>query len=148
MNAYHLPYWSLFPASSCIILGCVCFFLVFLLIINREPDGVVIVLANEKRLQNQVYRQIKRKLMDKLDLAKVHHLKELNSSYIISYLHFLSLTNILTLPKLSPPLKLHLIWHNLRLACFLPARLTRMHVCLRNQNKCKPSIEIILTKDD
>ena len=30
----------------------------FLLIINREPDGFVFVLANEKRLENQGYGQI------------------------------------------------------------------------------------------
>ena len=34
-----------------------------------------------------------------LDLAKVHHLKGLTSLCIISYLHFLNLNNILTLPK-------------------------------------------------
>ena len=34
-----------------------------------------------------------------LDLAKVHRLKGLTSLYIISYLHFLNLNNILTLPK-------------------------------------------------
>ena len=28
----------------------------------------------------------------------------------------------------------------LSLACFLPARFTRMYTSLRNQNKCKPSI--------
>ena len=57
------------------------------------------------------YRQMRRdhkiKFTDKskanlwihLDLAKVHRLKELTSPYIISYLHFLNLNNILTLPK-------------------------------------------------
>ena len=39
-------------------------FLFLLLIINRELDGVVFVSANEKRLQSQVYRQIKSELMD------------------------------------------------------------------------------------
>ena len=34
-----------------------------------------------------------------LDLAKVHHFKGLTSLYIISYLHFLNLNNILILPK-------------------------------------------------
>ena len=34
-----------------------------------------------------------------LDLAKVHSLKGLASPYIISYLHFLNLNNILTLPQ-------------------------------------------------
>ena len=57
------------------------------------------------------YRQMRRdykiKFTDKskanlwihLDLAKVHRLKELTSPYIISYLHFLNLNNVLTLPK-------------------------------------------------
>ena len=44
-----------------------------------------------------------------LDLAKVHCLKELTSPYIVSYLHFLNLNNILTLPKISLLLKLRLI---------------------------------------
>ena len=34
-----------------------------------------------------------------MDLAKVHCLKGLTSPYIISYLHFLNLNNILTLPQ-------------------------------------------------
>ena len=34
-----------------------------------------------------------------MDLAKVHRLKGLTSLYIISYLHFLNLNNILTVPK-------------------------------------------------
>ena len=57
------------------------------------------------------YRQMRRdykiKFTDKskanlwihLDLAKVHHLKGLTSPYIIPYLHFLNLNNILTLPQ-------------------------------------------------
>ena len=40
----------------------------FLSIINKEPDSVVS--ANEKKLQNQVYRQIKSKLMDKYGSGK------------------------------------------------------------------------------
>ena len=34
------------------------------LIINRESHGVVFLSTNENRLQDQVYRQIKSKLMD------------------------------------------------------------------------------------
>ena len=71
----------------------------FLLIINMESRGVVFASANEKRLQNQVYRQIKSKLMDTLGSGKVHHLKGMTSPDIISYLHFLNLNNILTLPQ-------------------------------------------------
>ena len=79
----------------------VCSFLIFLLIINRESHSVVFVSTNEERLLNQVYRQINRKanLWIHLDLAKLRHLKGLSSLYIISYLHFLNLNNILTLPK-------------------------------------------------
>ena len=96
------------------------------------------------------YRQMRRdykiKLTDKskanlwihLDLAKVHRLKGLTSPYIISYLHFLNLNNILALPKPSSSLKLGLVWHELCSPCFFPARFTRMRATLRNQNKCKP----------
>ena len=66
--------------------------------------------------------KLKSNLWIDLDLVKVHRLKELTSPYIVSYLHFLNLNNILTLPKLSPSLKLRLIWHDLCLSCFLPAR--------------------------
>ena len=55
----------------------------------------------------QMRRDYKIKFTDKskanlwihLDLAKVHRLKGLTSPYIISYLHFLNLNNILTLPQ-------------------------------------------------
>ena len=57
------------------------------------------------------YRQMRRdykiKFADKskanlwihLDLPNIHRLKGLTSPYIISYLHFLNLNNILTLPQ-------------------------------------------------
>ena len=115
----------------------------FLLIIKREPDGAAFVLASKNRLPNQVYsKKTEIKLWIHLHLAKVHRLKELNSPYIVSYLHILILNTILTLPKLSLPLKLQLIWHDLCLACFLPVRFTHMHSSLQNQNqnKCQPSI--------
>ena len=57
----------------------------------------------------QMRRDYKIKFTDKLNLAKVHRLKGLPSPYIVSYLHFLNLNNILTLPKLSSSLKLDLI---------------------------------------
>ena len=44
-----------------------------------------------------------------LDMAKVDCLKGLTSSYIVSYIHFLSINNILILPKLSSLLKLGLV---------------------------------------
>ena len=81
----------------------------------------------------QMRRDYKIKFTDKLkanlwihlDLAKVHRGKGLTSPYIVSFLHFLNLDNILNLPKLSSSLKLGLIWHDLCLPCFLPARFTR-----------------------
>ena len=102
-------------------------------------------------LYRQMRRDYKIKFTDKskanlwihLDLAKVHRLKGLSSLYIISYLHFLNLNNILWLsPKLCLLLKLGLVWHKY-LPCFLPARFTRMHAAysLRNQNKRKSSIQ-------
>ena len=45
--------------------------------------------------------KVKTNLWIHLDLAKVHRFKGLISPYIISYLHFLYLNNILTLLKLS-----------------------------------------------
>ena len=84
--------------------------------------------------------KLKANLWIHLDLAKIYRLKELNSPYIVSYLHFLNVNNRLTLPKLSPPLKLHLIWHDLCLPVFLSTRFTPMRASLRIQNKCKPSI--------
>ena len=41
----------------------------------------------------------KANLWIRLDLAKVHRLKRLTYPYIISYLHFLNLINVLTLPQ-------------------------------------------------
>ena len=141
MNAYQLPYLLLF--RGCIILRCVRFFLIFF---SKLSTGSHTVLY----LYRQMRRDYKIKFTDKskanlwihLDLAKVHRLKGLSSLYIISYLHFLNLNNILWLsPKLCLSLKLGLVWHKLYLPCFLPARFTRMHAAysLRNQNKYKPS---------
>ena len=143
MNPYHLPYLSLFTASGCIILRCVRFFQIFSLNYQEGARRAAFVLANKNRLPNQVYsKKTEIKLWIHLHLAKVHRLKELNSPYIVSYLHILILNTILTLPKLSLPLKLQLIWHDLCLACFLPVRFTHMHPSLQNQNqnKCQPSI--------
>ena len=102
---YHMPYLSLFTSSNCIILRCVHFFLIFSLI-NKEP---------KKRSQNHKIKftdKLKANLWIHLDLAKVHHLKELNSPYIVFYLHFLNLNDILTLLKLSSLLKIVFLWQN------------------------------------
>ena len=99
------------------------------------------------------YRQMRRdykiKFTDKskanlwihLDLAKVHRLKGLTSPYIISYLHFLNLNNILTLPKTFVVAKAGFDLTRLISPCFLPARFTHMRASLRNQNKRKSSIQ-------
>ena len=58
----------------------------FLLIINRESHGVVFVSTNEKRLQNQVYRQIKSKLMDTFGSGKSSLFQRVG----FSLYHFLS----------------------------------------------------------
>ena len=74
MNAYQLPSLSRF--KGCIILRCVCFFLIFFL-----------------------NYQSKANLCIHLDLTKVHRFKGLTSPYIIPYFHFLNLNNILNLPQ-------------------------------------------------
>ena len=53
--------------------------------------------------------KLKANLWIYLGLAKVYRLKELTYPYIVSYLHFLNLNNILTLPKLLQSLKLRWI---------------------------------------
>ena len=90
------------------------------------------------------YRQMRRdykiKFTDKskanlwihLDLAKVHRLKGLTSPYIVSYLRFLNLNNILALPQTFVFAEAGLLRHDLCLPCFLPARFTRMRASLRN----------------
>ena len=45
--------------------------------------------------------KLKANLWIPLDLAKVPHLKEFISPYIVSYLHFVNLNNILTPPSLK-----------------------------------------------
>ena len=67
MNAYHLPYLSLF--RGCIILRHFCFFLIFSL---NYQQGVTVafISTNEKRLQNQVYKQINKKLMNTFGSGK------------------------------------------------------------------------------
>ena len=84
MNVYQLLYLSRFRGF--IILRCVSFSLIFLLIINRESHGVVFVSTNEKRLQNQTYRQIKSKLMDTFGSGKSSLFQRVG----FSLYHFLS----------------------------------------------------------
>ena len=61
-------------------------FCFFLLIVNREPDGAGFISANDKRLQNQVYRQIKNKLMDTFESGKSSPFEKVE----FSLYHFLS----------------------------------------------------------
>ena len=94
-----------------------------------ETALVVFVSTIEKRLQNQVYRQWKANLWIHLDLAKVHRLKGLTSPYIISYLHFLNLNNILTLPPPNFGHSWSWVWldtNDVRLAFCLPD----LHACM------------------
>ena len=139
MNAYHLPYSSLF--IGCIILICVRFFLIVCL---NYQQGVTRCCISYRQMR----RGYKSKFTDKskanliwihLELAKVHRLKGLTSPYIVSYLRFLNLNNILALPQTFVFAEAGLLRHDLCLLCFLPARFTRMRASLRNQNKCKPS---------
>ena len=136
MSAYHLSYLSL--CRGCALFWDISTFWFFLLI----STGSHTVLYSYQQMR----RDYKIKFTDQLKANLWIHLiwqkfeKGLTSPYIVSYLHFLNLNNILTLPKLSLLLRLGLIWHNLCLPCFLPAIFTRMRASLRNPNKCKPSI--------
>ena len=97
-----------------------------------STDGVVFVWQMRRDYKIKFSDKLKANLWINLDLAKVHRLKELTFPYVVSHLHFLNLNNILALPKLLPSLKLHLIWHDLHLPCFLPARFTLMRASLQN----------------
>ena len=68
MNAYHLPHLSLFRGF--IIMRCVHFFLIFSLNYQQGVKRCCIRSTNEKRLRNQVYRQIKSKLVDTFGSGK------------------------------------------------------------------------------
>ena len=138
MNACHLLHLSLF--RGCIILTRVYIFLIFSL--NCE-QGDTVVSYRQMRGDYKISftNELKENLWiiwiwQKFTVWKGWFLHR----YIISYLHFLNLNNIMTLPKLFLSLRLGLIWHDLCLPCFLPARFRRMGVSLRNQNKCNSSI--------
>ena len=121
MNAYQLPYLSLF--RGCIILRCVCFFLIFSLNYQQGVTQYCICIDKWEEItklclqtnQKQTYRHIW--IWQKFTIWK---------GWIIFWLS----------PKLWS-------WHELCLPCFLPARSTRIHASLRNQNKCKSSIRIL-----
>ena len=100
----------------------------FILIINRESHGVVFVSTIEKRLQYQVYRQIKSKLIDTFGSGKVQRFKGLTSPYIISYLHFLNLNNIQTLHQTFVITEAGFGLIRIMLALFFACQIY-MHVC-------------------
>ena len=107
----------------------VCFFLIFSLNYQQGVTQCCIHINKWEEITKST-----------LDQANVHHLKGLTSLYIISYLHFLNLNNILTLPKTLVVAKAGFGLSWIKFPCFLPARFTRMNASLRNHNKCKPSI--------
>ena len=111
----------------------------FLLIINIESQ---LYSYRQMRIDYKINftNKLKANLWIHLE-AKVHRLKWLTSPHIVFYLHFLNLNNIMTLPKLLSSLRLGLIWRDICFPRFLPARLRCIRVSLRNQNKCKPSIQ-------
>ena len=133
MPSHLPPYLSLF--RGCIILRCVRFFLIFSLNYQQGARWWCICIGKwEEITKSSLYiGKLKANLWTHLNLAKVHCLKEFTSPYIISYLHFLKLNNILIIPKLSLLLlKLTFdsfddFWHNLCLPCFLPAWFMHMH---------------------
>ena len=94
MNAYQLPYLSLF--RGCIILRCVRFFLIFSL---NYQQGLYLYQQLRRDCNIKFTDKSKANLWIHLDLEKVHHFKGLTSPYIISCLHFLNLNNIRTLPQ-------------------------------------------------
>ena len=123
---------------DCIILRCVRFFLIFSL---NYQQGLYLYRQLRRDYNIKFTDKSKANLWIHLDLAKVHRLKGLTSPYIISYLHFLNLNNILTLSQTSVVAKAGFDLTRLISPCFLPARFTHMRASLRNQNKCKSSIQ-------
>ena len=94
MNAYQLPYLSLF--RGCIILRCVRFFLIFSF---NYQQGLYLYQQLRRDCNIKFTDKSKANLWIHLDLEKFHHFKGLTSPYIISCLHFLNLNNIRTLPQ-------------------------------------------------
>ena len=120
----HLPYLSLF--RGCIILRYVCLFQIFSL--NYQQTVLYLYQQMRRNYKIKSTEKLKANLWIYLNLTKVHHLKELTSPYIISYLHFLNLNNILALPKLLPLLKLHFDLIRLTFALFFACQIyTHVH---------------------
>ena len=96
----------------------------------------------------QMRRDCKTKITEKskanlwihLDLAKAHRFKGLTSPYIISYLQFLNLNNIVTLPKTFVVAEAGFDLTRLMFALFFASQIYKHAASLGIRNKCKPSI--------
>ena len=93
----------------------------FLFFFLNYQHVVVFVSTNEKRLQNQVYKQIKSGKSSPLERIEFSLYRFLSS--------FSKSKNILTLPKLLSSLKLGLIRHNWRLHVCRVFCLPDLHAC-------------------
>ena len=106
---------------GCIILRYVGFFQIFSL--NYQQMVLYLYQQMRRNYKIKFTEKLKANLSIYLNLTKVQHLKELTSPYIISYLHFLNLNNILALPKLLPLLKLHFDLIRLMFALFFACQI-------------------------
>ena len=98
MNLYQQLFYLLLFRGY-IILRCVRFFVIFSL--NYQQGVTVLYLYQQMRRDYKITFTDKSKtnLWIYVDLTKVNPWNRLTSLYIISYLHFLKLNNILTLPQ-------------------------------------------------
>ena len=130
MNAYQLPYLSLF--RGCIILRCVCFFLIFSL---NYQQGVTRCCIRIDKWEEITKSSLQTNQKQTYEYIWIWQKFTVSKGWL---LHFLNLNNIPNLPQIFLIAE---AWLGLTLCspCFLPARFTRMRPNLRNQNKCKPS---------
>ena len=84
---------------DCIILRCVRFFLIFSLNYQQGVTRCCIRIDKWEEITKSSLQTNQKQTYIYLDLEKVHRLKGLTFPYIISYLHFLNLNNILTHPQ-------------------------------------------------
>ena len=112
MNAYHLPYSPL----GCIILRCVCFFLIFSPKYQQKARWCCRCINKWEEITKSSLWTLKSKLMDTFGSGKSSPFERVDFS-IVSYLHFLNLNNILTLPKLRR--RWGYVWLNTTYACLV-----------------------------
>ena len=117
MHACYLPHLALF--RGCIILRCVCFFLIFAL--NYQQTVLYSYRQMIRDYKIKVTDKLKPNLWIHLGLGKVHRLKESTSASIVSYLHSLNLNNILTFPVAEARFSLIRLMFALLLACHIYA---------------------------